>query len=326
MIIKDTSGNSDRSAELNARVVINATGVWVDELRQKIDRQSKMRPLRGSHLVISPDRLPIKRAITLLHPRDGRPVFALPWEGVILFGTTDLDHNQELLTDPAISAEEVDYLLSALKKVFPAQELSSRDIIATFSGLRPVVNTGKRDPSKESREYAVWDENGLITVSGGKLTTFRLMARAALKKAGKYLDTKRFDHQSPTLNALPDEIHALQLSKYYSPLQHLRLLGRYSPEMLVRMAREDQNSHEIIPGTPYSWAELKLIAGTEAVVHLDDLLLRRLRLGLLVPRGGEDLMKKIGETVRPELGWSQSRWEKEVAAYNQLIRTSYQPH
>jgi len=101
VLLQDTSGNSPQTAEVKAKVVINATGVWVDEVRQKIDRPSRMRPLRGSHLIISHSRLPITRSVTFLHPQDGRPVFALPWEGVTLFGTTDLDHDEGLITDPA---------------------------------------------------------------------------------------------------------------------------------------------------------------------------------------------------------------------------------
>jgi glycerol-3-phosphate dehydrogenase len=326
VLLQDTSGNSQRTAEVKASVVINATGVWVDEMRHKIERPSRMRPLRGSHLIISHSRLPITRSVTFLHPQDGRPVFALPWEGVTLFGTTDLDHEGGLITDPAISSVEFDYMLSALQQVFPAQELTSQDVIATFSGLRPVVNTGKADPSKESREYAVWDENGLITVAGGKLTTFRLMARDTLKKAGRYLNTSRFDHQTPALKAQPEEVQSLPLSEFYNPSQRLRLLGRYSSQMLAKFAEVEPTAHEPIPGTPYTWAELKQVASCEAIVHLDDLLLRRLRLGLLVPRGGEALLKQIGETIKPELGWTDSRWEEEVSAYTQLIQTAYQPH
>jgi len=207
--LRDTSGETDKKVEVKARVVINATGVWVDELRKEIGRPARMRPLRGSHLVLQRERLPLSRAVTFLHPQDGRPVFALPWEGVILFGTTDIDHPDGLEIDPSISSGEVDYLLEGLQAVFPGQELDYQDITATFAGLRPVVNTGKSDPSKESREYAVWDEKGLITVAGGKLTTFRLMARDTLKKARRYLSTNGFNHQQPALLPHREGVEAL---------------------------------------------------------------------------------------------------------------------
>jgi len=322
--LRDTSGETDKTVEVKAKVVINATGVWVDELRNELGRPARMRPLRGSHLIIQQERLPLSRAVTFLHPQDGRPVFALPWEGVILFGTTDLDHQDNLVTDPHISAGEVEYLLGGLQAVFPGQELDYPDITATFAGLRPVVNTGKSDPSRESREYAVWDENGLITVAGGKLTTFRLMARDTLKKARRYLSTNSFNHQLPALLPHLEDVEALSFRKYYSPSQQLRLLGRYSTDTLAGLSMVDPMKHQSIPGTPYSWAELGEIAGREAAVHLDDLLLRRLRVGLLIPEGGRDLMGQLGEVIRPAMGWTETRWDQEAQAYLKLIQSAYQ--
>ncbi len=321
--LEDTSGEMGKTAEVQARAVINATGVWVDEFRKALGKPIRMRPLRGSHLIIQQERLPLNRAITFLHPRDGRPVFALPWEGVIVFGTTDLDHPGKLAIDPKISDGEVEYLLDGLQTIFPDQELDHQDITATFSGLRPVVNTGKSDPSKESREYAIWDENGLITVAGGKLTTFRLMARDALKKTRRYLPSNGLNHQRPTVLGHPEEAHGLGLQEHYTPIEQLRLLGRYSTEILAGISNRDPADHQLIPGTPYTWAELKEIAPREAVVHLDDLLLRRLRLGLLIPSGGRSLMSELGQVIRPALGWSGERWDQEVRAYFNLIQAAY---
>lgn len=323
--LQDLSGSGHRTRELQSSLVINATGVWVDQLREVIQRPARMRPLRGSHLVLPLERLPLTRAVTFLHPQDGRPVFAIPWEGVIVFGTTDLDHRESLATDPGISPEEVDYLLGALQYVFPSRELTLNDVRSTFTGLRPVVNTGKTDPSKESREYAIWDENGLLTVAGGKLTTFRLMARDALKKAARYLPHNGFIRPRTTFKPPGQEILDLPLDQYYSPSQQLRLLGRYSGDMLKQLMDEPAAAHEPIPGTPYSWAELKSAARQEAVVHLDDLLLRRLRLGLMLPGGGEAALDRVGKIIRPELGWTESRWERETDRYRQLIQTAYQP-
>ena len=322
--LQDTSGEMRRTAEVEAKAVINATGVWVDEFRQKLDRPVRMRPLRGSHLIIQQERLPLTRAVTFLHPQDGRPVFAIPWEGVIVFGTTDLDHHHPLVTDPRISPGEVEYLLDGLQSVFPGQELDYQDITATFSGLRPVVNTGKSDPSRESREYAIWDENGLITVAGGKLTTFRLMARDALKKARPYLRTNGFDTQRPGVLGHPEEVDTTVFQEHYTPAEQLRLLGRYSRDVLTGIAAGDPAGHQHIPGTPYTWAELREIAPREGVVHLDDLLLRRLRLGLLVPEGGRTLLDQLGRVIRPALQWSEERWEVEVENYLELIQSAYQ--
>lgn len=323
VVLSDSSGESSRMAEVKAKAVINATGVWVDQLRGKIERPRRMRPLRGSHLVLPFERLPITRAVTFLHPQDGRPVFALPWEGATIFGTTDVDHTSDLVTDPIISGDEFEYLLGSLQQIFPSQELTPGDVITTFSGLRPVIDTGKADPSKESREHAIWDEDGLITVCGGKLTTFRLMARDALKAAKKYLGEIHFDPKAAVLKALPEEAVAVLASDTFKPAQRLRLLARYGPDSAETLVSASSTEREKIDATPYLWAELRRAACCEGVVHLSDLLLRRVRLGLLLPDGGSDLLERIRITVQDELGWDDTRWKREAAAYVKLWQSAY---
>ncbi len=322
VVVEDTSGETERKKEIHARVVVNAAGAWADCLRGEVGRKPKLRPLRGSHLVVPCDRLPLTRAVTFLHPRDGRPVYATPWEGAVIFGTTDVDHSSGLVTDPCISGSEQEYLLSALQKVFPAQELTSSDIIATFSGLRPVVNTGKADPSAESREHAIWDENGLLTVSGGKLTTFRIMARDALKAVRRHIGRIDFDPETPVLDGLPAEAEAASSGARLETAQRLRLFARYGPQAkwMLSAASPDLDA---IPGTSYLWAELRQAARAEGVVHLDDLLLRRLRLGLLLPRGGMDRLEHVRRLVQPELGWDDARWQAEASSYIRLWEDSY---
>jgi glycerol-3-phosphate dehydrogenase len=319
--LRDTSGETERQAEVRAKVVINATGAWADELRGKIQQKPRMRPLRGSHLVLPFHRLPITRAVSFLHPRDGRPVMAIPWEGAILFGTTDVDHKTGIQTDPSISSAEAEYLMEALRFVFPAQEFDFKDVMSTFSGLRPVVDTGKTDPSKESREHAIWDENGLLTVSGGKLTTFRIMARDALKAARKYLGHVAFDVNTPVLDSFSPETDSLFKDSNLHPAQQLRLLARYGIESASLFTADC--SHEFIPNTPYLWEELRQAAHAEGVVHLDDLLLRRVRLGLLATNGGLDLLPRICTIVQPELGWDDDRWAKEANEYTELWKRAY---
>ena len=170
-----------------ARVVINAAGAWCDQLRSQIGRHPILRPLRGSHLVFSAVRLPLGRGVNMVHPDDGRPLFAFPWEGVTLVGTTDVDHREDLMAEPVISLEEKRYLMDAVQAFFPSLGLRDKDILATFAGIRPVVGAGRRNPSQESRDMFLRDEKGLITVTSGKLTTFRLMAMKTLELAGKKL-------------------------------------------------------------------------------------------------------------------------------------------
>lgn len=322
VVLKDTSGEMEKELEIRGRIVVNATGAWTDALRTSLGRAPRMRPLRGSHLVLPLARLPLTRAVTFLHSKDGRPVFALPWEGVVVFGTTDVDHKTGLQTDPSISAEEFEYLLTALQRVFPLQELTEADITATFSGLRPVVDTGKADPSKESREHAIWEENGLLTVAGGKLTTFRIMARDALRAARRQLGHIRFDPNIPVLNPPAATLDILTDETLHS-YQRLRLLGRYGADAQALLAPQARSELRLVGSTPYLLAELRHAARAEGVVHLDDLLLRRARLGLLVTNGGAELLETIRPVIQPELGWDDSRWENEARAYSCLWNRSY---
>jgi len=182
-VVVENSESSER-VELRCKSVINATGAWADRLRNDVNPEKRIRPLRGSHLVLPLQKLPVDDALTLFHPVDKRPVFIFPWEGTTVVGTTDLDHSQELDEEPVISEDETEYLLEAVHALFPGNPVSREDIVSTWSGVRPVIASDKgRDPSKERRDHAVWSDNGLVTVTGGKLTTFRLIALDALNAA-----------------------------------------------------------------------------------------------------------------------------------------------
>jgi glycerol-3-phosphate dehydrogenase len=186
-----------------------------------------------------------------------------------------------------------------------------------------VVNTGKVNPSRESREHVIWDEAGLLTVSGGKLTTFRLMARDALKTARRRLGALRFEQEATLLDALPPQVEALLAETDLPQAHRLRLLGRYGVQSANVIGTGCPADLEYIPGTPYVWAELRHAARAEGAVHLDDLLLRRIRLGILCPNGGQDLLDRIRMIVQPELGWDDARWQAEVGAYARLWRQAY---
>ncbi len=312
---------SGQIQEVQASVVINATGAWADELRVQIGAISRLRRLRGSHLILPFSRLPLTRAVSLWHPQDQRPVFVFPWEGAILVGTTDVDHDQQELLNPVISQKEMAYLLRAVQFAFKEQEICEQDILATFSGIRPVVNTGKADPSRESREHVLWSENGMLTVTGGKLTTFRCMAVSALKTACRsipgcpqYRPGSKILDQAPGEEGFQANIHRRTRN---------RLSGRLGANTASMLACAQPGEMQTVPGTAYHWAELRWAARAEAVQHLDDLLLRRLRLGLLLPKGGLDMLAQIRQVVAPELGWGDERWQQEVHAYTQLWRQCY---
>ncbi len=314
-VLRDTAPGASRTAEVEAKVVISATGAWADELRAGLGHAGRLRKIRGSHLTFKADRLPLPEAVSLLHPRDQRAVFAIPWEGVTIVGTTDIDHGA-LDGEPAISEDETAYLLEVLAKAFPSLALGPEDVISTWSGVRPVIDTGKADPSKESREHAVWREEGLLTITGGKLTTFAVMAREALAavedELGELGPRGRIFDEAPSEVAWPDALDAAA---------RVRLLGRHGSE--VGDVLGDGSLARPIDGSVALWGELRHAAEREAVVTLSDLLLRRVRLGLLLPRGGTDLIAEIRAVAQPALGWDDAKWSREEDAYRATWAAAY---
>ncbi len=334
-------GGGERTAEIRATAVVNATGAWADRLRAPVGGAARLRPLRGSHLLFPAWRLPLAQAVSYAHPVDGRPVFAYPWETVTLVGTTDVDHPGDLDAGARISPAEADYLLTWARHVFPGLDLGMADAHATFAGVRPVIGSGKADPSAESRDHACWEESGLLTVTGGKLTTFDAIARDALatirpRFAGRTLAAAAFDPATPPLDPLPGDLDAAvrggagrgagagsragaaaaEAFAILSPSLRRRLAGRQGAAATALVeAAADRYELATIPGAPDPWAALRWAARAEGVVHLDDLLLRRVRLGLLLPGGGVGHLPRIRALVADELGWDDARWDAEEAAY-----------
>jgi len=306
--------------DVHAKVVINATGAWADGLRQQPGARPRLRPLRGSHLVLPAWRLPVAQAVSLMHPLDGRPVFVFPWEGATLVGTTDIDHRADLQHEARITSTEVDYLMAALHYQFPPLHLTRDDVTATYSGVRPVIDTGKADPSQEGRDHAVWLENGLLTVTGGKLTTFRLIALDALAHVAHLLPPVSHPSHALALLATGD---ALPANSELTTGQRQRLQGHYGSLAASVVAAAQPGELQTIPGTQTQWVELRWAARAEAVVHLEDLLLRRTRLGLLLRGGGVDWLPRIRAICQGELGWSDARWEREQADYQALWQSHY---
>jgi glycerol-3-phosphate dehydrogenase len=248
-------------------------------------------------------------------------VFAFPWEGATLVGTTDVDHREGLEREAAITRAELDYLMAALQAQFPQLGLDETDVVATYAGVRPVLDRGAADaPSKAGREHAVFASPGLVSVAGGKLTTFRAIALDTLRVVQKQLPDWR-DKLGPTRIydpvPLPQAVRRL-------PLPVLRrLAGRYGEQAQALLDAAHPGECETIPGTETLWAELRWAARAEAVEHLDDLLLRRTRIGLLLRGGGEEHLARIRAICQPELGWIDMRWDQEEAAYRSTWKTHY---
>jgi len=236
-----------------------------------------------------------------------------------MIGTTDLDQ-QDMDKETSITAQEVDYLIDAANFAFPSRNVSCDDVISTFSGLRPVINTGAATPSQESRAHQVWEEDGLITVSGGKLSIFRVMAADVLNYISNRLPgNPKFDHRDQIFEPLPKKPETSNLA----PDTWLGLAGRHGQDVIPLLESASPASLTSIQPLSNLWAEINWAAKQEAVVHLDDLMLRRVRLGLCLPNGGMDHLGKIKNLIQKELGWSDKRWKKEVSRYQDTWKKYY---
>ena len=321
--VRDLTNPEHPPLELQAKVVINCSGPWTDQIRGHLNLENRIRKLRGSHLIFPREKLPIPCGVTLMHPDDNRAMFALPWEGVSMIGTTDLDHDPRYENgEPFAVEEEIEYILKALQTTFPGLNTKREDILSSFAGLRPIISTGKANPSDESRAHTVLEENGLYTITGGKITTFRVMAIEVLNHARSRLPGNL---EFPTRKRLFTRLPVTQKAEGLKPQSMAYLLGRYGSQTseMLDCAQEDENSH--IDYLPNIWAELRWASRSEAVFHLDDLLLRRVRLGLLLPQGGETHMPRIRRIVQSETGWDDARWETELAQYKNIWNKFYSP-
>ncbi len=299
---------------LDCQAVIAATGAYLGPLATQLGLPApQLRPLRGSHLLLPLWRLPLACAVAWSHPDDGRPVFAYPWQGALLVGTTDEDH-ANLAQEPRLTQSELDYLLRGLNAQFPRAGVQAADVRSSWAGIRPVIASGARlKPSEESREHLVLAHQGLVAVGGGKLTTFRVMARQALQAAQPWLPGLR-----------PETGAQILLPAGAAPLpadaaQARRLRGRFGALAAEVLAQGSQT----LPGTQTLIGELRHSLQHEQVHHLDDLLLRRTRLGLLQPDFAAGLLPALRPHCQELLGWDAARFAQEAGRYGALLQAQH---
>lgn len=317
--IEDVETGATR--ELSARAVMNATGAWAERLHPSPKPNLHLRPLRGSHLVFPAWVLPLEHANSFYNPIDKRFIYATPWEGAILFGTTDVDHREDLEEEPLITQEEVSYLMESVRWFFPDLDISLNKCLSTYAGIRPVLSEGKLPPSKESREHVVWVDKGLVTVTGGKLTTFQKLAWDTLATAKSVLPELQIKGRREPLFANTPEKSPRDYGVAPDVLR--RLYGRYgkgADEILETASSDDLTA---VPNTHTLWAELPYVAAREQVRHLSDLLLRRVRIGLLCPRGAREYLNRVQSLCTSALGWNEQRWEWEKAMYIENWESAY---
>jgi glycerol-3-phosphate dehydrogenase len=329
-ILRSTSGKvngiqikdvlSGKESELHTHVVVNATGPWTDELRSHLTSARVIRKLRGSHILFRQERIPVKYAITLFHPADGRALFVIPWQGMTMVGTTDLDHPESYereKPEPFMTSKEMEYLLEAVVSLFPGLDIRERDIISSFAGLRPIISLGAMAPSKASRTHKIFEDENMFSIAGGKLTTFQRMADDLIKRIRPLLP-ERNPKQVSVSHVQGDSAASIKDANLFK-----RLSGVYGPSLADFLAELNPEELNPLAGAPYTFAEIRWAVRHEMIRHLSDLMLRRTRLGLVSINGGVNLLETIKPIVQQELGWSEEVWEKEVTDYKQLWKDCY---
>jgi glycerol-3-phosphate dehydrogenase len=316
--------------EIAATSVINATGVWADRLRPDElygeEEVPRIRPSRGTHLTVEPERLPVEAGV-IVPAGSGRAIFVLPWLGRTLVGTTDNDYQGSLEHVPA-SGEDVAYLLDAVNRYF-GTALGPSDLTAAYAGVRPLISTG--DPKKSvdiSRRAELYEtSSGLVTITGGKLTTWRRMAKLAVdrivEREGREAPCRT--HEIPI--GLPEDPAALPEVPGVEADTRSHLSARYghaARDVLRLAAAAPQLVRRLSPGLPDIAAEAAFAAGHEQARSVADVLLRRTRLGLLDARRlaapGAEGPRLAARAMAGQLGWDDARVEHELHDWGRVAR------
>lgn len=312
--------------EIQAGTVVNATGVWADRISPDefyaAEEVPRIRPSRGTHVTLASDKLPLEGGGAIAPAGKGRTIFVLPWLGRTLIGTTDVDYEGGLDHIPP-SADDVDYLLGATNDFFGTQ-LGPGDLTGAYAGVRPLISTG--DPKKSvdiSRRAELYEtQSGMLTITGGKLTTFRRMAKQVVdrlvERDGRDAPCRTHEiplgmgvdvDELPQVEGVDDASRALLVHRY----------GYFANEVLGLAEANPELRERIVPDLPDLMAEVVVAGRFEQAQSLGDVFLRRTRLGLLAaPAVSEDgTVRRVARVLGGELGWDDAATESACAAWQE---------
>ena len=310
---------------VRARQVINAAGVWTDEIQEMVGGrgQFKVRASKGVHLLVPRNR--IHSSTGIISRTEKSVLFLIPWGSHWIIGTTDTDWALDL-AHPAASQSDIDYLLGHANRLL-ANPLTREDVVGVYAGLRPLLAGESESSSRLSREHAVVSPiPGLVMVAGGKYTTYRVMAKDAVDAAVHGLNRSvpaSCTDRVPLLGAdgftaawNSREILAAQAGLHVGRIEHL--LRRYGTLLseLTALITEQPELAEPIPGAPeYLKVEAYYAASHEGALHLDDILTRRTHISIDTWDRGEAAAPAIAELVAPVLGWNSADIDRETQHY-----------
>jgi len=322
-LVKDTAGRvrgatvvaDGKEMEISARVVVNAAGVWADDVRalDESTHPDSIRPAKGIHITVPWGKVRNDIAAIVPVPKDKRSIFVVPWGDFTYIGTTDTDYDGPL-DDPQCTADDIAYLVDATNLVL-RDPITKDDIVGTWAGLRPLVKGGSvgEKTADLSRRHAVrTSDGGMISITGGKLTTYRRMAADTVDVVVEQIGrggtsrTKRL----PLLGAVGSAPADEHLARRY---------GSVAADVLALIEADPALGELLVPGLPYRRAEAIFAARHEMATTLDDVLSRRTRARLLARDASATAADDIARLLAPELGWNEVEIARQVAAYRTAI-------
>ncbi|MDP8960499.1 MAG: FAD-dependent oxidoreductase, partial [Actinomycetota bacterium] len=311
-----------------ARWVVNATGVWADRVRAlgPEEQSSLLTPSKGVHLTFRDRDLRLRDgAFIPSGADDGRFVFVIPWGQQVIVGTTD-DHYEGDLEEPSVSAADADYLLHAVNRSF-GTSLTVADAIGAWAGLRPLLRGrgATSTPNDLSRRHAIFEEpQGLLTITGGKLTTYRKMAEELVDRlvAAEGAKAPCVTHRLPigVRGRIEEALAGLQAVSQLlglDPQLAGSLLHRHGSDAaaVVAFCAELGEADRLTPELPYLRGEVRWAARRELARTLDDVLQRRLRVSLRDPQAGGEAAAWAAQVLAEELGWSCAERDRQLETY-----------
>jgi len=327
---------SGKQYTIRARHVVNAGGVFAEKIESLtgIHSDLSVKPAKGVHLVFSRDKLPITdEAVVLPETDDGRLLFIVPWEGRVVVGTTDTEGGD--VERPETNAADIAYLLDHLHRYLNVN-LTEHDIISTYAGYRPLVSS--KDPAKSSahlsRSHAVLDgPGGMVTIVGGKLTTWRRMAEDTVNHVARrdgnppsQLTRQLYLEGTVGWPRVEREVQrrGTKLGLDLDILEHLGQSFGANLESVLQIAAADHRlARRIVPDLPYILAEVVQACRYEMAMTVDDVLSRRTRLVLEDQQQGVGVAREIAQLMAHELGWDQAESERQVRAYYKIVGRNY---
>ncbi|HEX7058468.1 MAG TPA: glycerol-3-phosphate dehydrogenase/oxidase [Solirubrobacterales bacterium] len=312
--------------EVGAASVVNATGVWADRIRPEeiLNEEDvpRISPSRGTHLLVDRADLEMGRAACIVPAGEGRAIFALPWYGRTLVGTTDNDYDGDI-DHPRPGADDVEYLLDAINSYF-GTSIGAGDLVGAYAGVRPLISTG--DPKKSvdiSRKAELYEtSSGMLTITGGKLTTWRRMAKQTVDRLVEREGREATCHTAEIplgMQARPDDLEAPEGVGEDAVKQLAFRYGHAARAVLDLAWKNPALARPMVDGRPDLLAEAVIAARLEQARSVADVLLRRTRLGILAApqlRTADDV-KPVAEAIGGELGWSRRQVKQAAEAWPQ---------